>query len=181
MYLFRKICQKISWECRESNPGLLGEKRKRYLCAMPPPIVLLVNVRNQLNGLIVIGLIPRLSSKDGCQKSSVGDPRCTRGNWLIIEQGIQRVFVIQIKVVEPQRNWKPSNSRQLVRTFDAKVKSKKHKIIEKRLLLKICDGVERFFLILTKEKLKKMVWILESWWSNWSLIYFYLKKLFIWV
>ena len=28
---------KIPWERWESNPGLLGEKRKRYLCAMPPP------------------------------------------------------------------------------------------------------------------------------------------------
>ena len=27
------------WELRESNPGLLGEKRERYLCAMPPPLV----------------------------------------------------------------------------------------------------------------------------------------------
>ena len=25
-----------SWECWESNPDRLGEKRKRYLCAMPP-------------------------------------------------------------------------------------------------------------------------------------------------
>ena len=25
------------WERRDSNPGLLGEKRKRYLCAMLPP------------------------------------------------------------------------------------------------------------------------------------------------
>ena len=24
-------------ERRDSNPGLLGEKRERYLCAMPPP------------------------------------------------------------------------------------------------------------------------------------------------
>ena len=28
---------KKSWERRESNPGQLGEKRKRYLCAMPTP------------------------------------------------------------------------------------------------------------------------------------------------
>ena len=28
---------KSSWECRESNLGLLGEKCKRYRCAMPPP------------------------------------------------------------------------------------------------------------------------------------------------
>ena len=26
-----------SWECRESNPGLLNEKPKHYLCTMPPP------------------------------------------------------------------------------------------------------------------------------------------------
>ena len=25
------------WEHRDLNPGLLGEKRERYLCAMPPP------------------------------------------------------------------------------------------------------------------------------------------------
>ena len=25
------------WECRESNPGLLGEKHKRDLCALPTP------------------------------------------------------------------------------------------------------------------------------------------------
>ena len=25
----------ILWECRESNPGQLGEKRERYLCVMP--------------------------------------------------------------------------------------------------------------------------------------------------
>ena len=25
-------------ECGESNPGQLGEKRERYLCAMPPPL-----------------------------------------------------------------------------------------------------------------------------------------------
>ena len=31
-----KIIQKNSWECRESNWGLLGEKCKCYLCAMPP-------------------------------------------------------------------------------------------------------------------------------------------------
>ena len=24
------------WECRELNPGQLGEKRERYLCAIPP-------------------------------------------------------------------------------------------------------------------------------------------------
>ena len=28
--------RKNSWECQESNPGLLGEKCKCYLCAMPP-------------------------------------------------------------------------------------------------------------------------------------------------
>ena len=30
---------KNSWERRESNLGLLGEKRKCYLCAMPPPLL----------------------------------------------------------------------------------------------------------------------------------------------
>jgi len=25
------------WECRESNPGRLGEKRDRYFCATPTP------------------------------------------------------------------------------------------------------------------------------------------------
>ena len=29
---------KISWERWESNLGLLGEKRERYLCAMLPPL-----------------------------------------------------------------------------------------------------------------------------------------------
>ena len=29
--------EKNSWECRESNPGLLGEKQVCYLCAMHPP------------------------------------------------------------------------------------------------------------------------------------------------
>ena len=38
------ILRKIFWERRESNPGLLGEKRERYLCAMPTPRPLLVNV-----------------------------------------------------------------------------------------------------------------------------------------
>ena len=28
---------KISWERLESNPGRLGAKRERYLCAMPTP------------------------------------------------------------------------------------------------------------------------------------------------
>ena len=28
---------KNSWECRESNPGLLGEKQVCYLCDMKPP------------------------------------------------------------------------------------------------------------------------------------------------
>ena len=38
MNFFRKICQKKSWERQESNPGLLGVKRKCYLCAMLPPL-----------------------------------------------------------------------------------------------------------------------------------------------
>ena len=29
--------EKNSWECRESNLWLLGEKQVCYLCAMPPP------------------------------------------------------------------------------------------------------------------------------------------------
>ena len=29
--------EKNSWERRESNSGLLGEKQERYLCAMQPP------------------------------------------------------------------------------------------------------------------------------------------------
>ena len=32
----QKNLSENSWERRESNPGLLGEKRKRYLCAMLP-------------------------------------------------------------------------------------------------------------------------------------------------
>ena len=30
-------------EHRDSNPGLLGEKRERYLCAMPPPEAFKIN------------------------------------------------------------------------------------------------------------------------------------------
>ena len=30
---------KNPWECWDSNPGLLGEKRERYLCAMPPHLI----------------------------------------------------------------------------------------------------------------------------------------------
>ena len=30
-------CQKIGSANKDSNPGLLGEKRERHLCAMPPP------------------------------------------------------------------------------------------------------------------------------------------------
>ena len=30
-------CRRLTRQCRESNPGLLGEKRERYLCATPPP------------------------------------------------------------------------------------------------------------------------------------------------
>ena len=33
--------EKNSWERRESNPGLLGEKQVCYLCAMQPPIIAL--------------------------------------------------------------------------------------------------------------------------------------------
>ena len=32
---------KNSWECRESNPGLLGEKQSCYLCAELPTLVFL--------------------------------------------------------------------------------------------------------------------------------------------
>ena len=32
-----RISPKKSWERRETNPGLVGEKRKRYLCGMPTP------------------------------------------------------------------------------------------------------------------------------------------------
>ena len=35
--------QKI-WERSESNPGLLGEKQECYLCAMQPPLSIIVNV-----------------------------------------------------------------------------------------------------------------------------------------
>ena len=35
--LLQKNLLENYWECRESNPGLLGEKRQCYLCAMPPP------------------------------------------------------------------------------------------------------------------------------------------------
>ena len=31
-------CKKIGSANQDSNPGLLGEKRERYLCAMPPPL-----------------------------------------------------------------------------------------------------------------------------------------------
>ena len=34
----KKLCQKKVWECQESNPRLLGEKRECYLYAMPPLI-----------------------------------------------------------------------------------------------------------------------------------------------
>ena len=33
----KKISEKNLWECWEPTPGQLGEKLKRYLCAMPPP------------------------------------------------------------------------------------------------------------------------------------------------
>ena len=35
----RRFNLKEFWERRESNPGLLDEKRERYLCAMLPPLV----------------------------------------------------------------------------------------------------------------------------------------------
>ena len=31
--------EKNSWQCRESNPGLLGEKQVCYLCTLKPPLV----------------------------------------------------------------------------------------------------------------------------------------------
>ena len=34
------LISKSFWECRESNPGLLGEKHEHYLCAMQPPPML---------------------------------------------------------------------------------------------------------------------------------------------
>ena len=34
----RRFNLKEFWELRESNPGLLGEKRERYICDMPPDL-----------------------------------------------------------------------------------------------------------------------------------------------
>ena len=33
-----KKCRRLTRQRRDSNPGLLGEKRERYLCAMQPPV-----------------------------------------------------------------------------------------------------------------------------------------------
>ena len=60
--MLRSIFQlKENREHRDSNPGLLGEKRERYLCAMPPPevehvvfskLLIFVNNKNATNWLI---------------------------------------------------------------------------------------------------------------------------------
>ena len=34
---YKKIVEKIFWDCQKSNQGLLGEKQECYLCVMQPP------------------------------------------------------------------------------------------------------------------------------------------------
>ena len=47
-----RVIGKNSWECWESNPGLLGEKRKGYLCAMPSPFKLRVYASRQTSKVL---------------------------------------------------------------------------------------------------------------------------------
>ena len=57
---------KISWERQESNPGRLGEKRERYLCAMPTPSMTTIGPLDTLQGSLLAG-----QGKKRDQKTSV--------------------------------------------------------------------------------------------------------------